>query len=264
MNTVINEASVRRATLKGEPTEVCGLPFYGLQVSQYEEWQTIKSVLLRRQTTLPVFCLALPFIDAMFALEVRAIEETGQAVGLMNVIMNGMAMALKMPASSVRDKLIRLNVANGDLKGFFIAEQAGFDSAFVPKAAFHSIRQVIAWQQGDELPDESLNDDLLETEKDLAARNALNLKLSFEDLLASVALNLHMRIADIDNMSILEFETMRRAIDRDKRHMICAIAEGSGTRWTSGNPCPSWVYDKESKESGALVAASKFSGMAQK
>jgi hypothetical protein len=112
--------------------------------------------------------------------------------------------------------------------------------------------------------EKNMNNELLEDEKFIAQRLAGDLAFSLDDLLASVALNMHCRIRDMYGMSILEFEMARRAIDRGKKHLICGIAENSGTKWKGGNPYPSWCYDRKKAESATLTHISKYEGIAQK
>lgn len=262
--TAETREEVRRATLRDIPIELCGLEFYGFTVERYEEWQSLKSVLLMRQTKLPVLFLGMPFIDALFATDIQTLETESKLAGYMSAILYVMAMALRLPDDSVKNQQIRVVTNKSELKGFYVAYQGERQDVFIPKEMFPQIRQTIAWQNGDDVPDESLNDDLLETEKDIMAANAGNLQFDFEDMIASVALNAKVRIKDIYAMSILEFETMRHAIDRDKRYMLCGAAEANGASWKGGNPCPSWCFDKAKKGSAALVSADKFSGIQQK
>lgn len=262
-NSALTQPSVKRATLKGEPTALNGMLFYGLTMDQYEEWQSDKSVLLARQSTLPVFCLTMPFIDALFALDLASVEQNHELAGVMNHILHVLGMALRMPPDCVKNRQLGLVTHQMELKGFFVNPD-GLQQQFIPKELFPQIRQIIAWQQGEDVPDESLNDELLEDEKWIAQRNGANLDFSFDSLLASVALNTHMKIKDVYGMTILEFEMMRRAIDRDKKYTICGIAENSGTKWKGGNPYPSWCFDRKKAESGTLTHVSRFEGIAQK
>ena len=261
--SAMTQETVKRATLQNKPIEVMGLPFYGITMDRYEEWQSDKSVLLARQSTLPVFCLTMPFIDALFTLDLAALEETSKLAGTMGHILRVMALSLRLPEDSVKNRQIALVTHNMELKGFSVMMPDGMQQ-FIPKEQFPQIRQIIAWQQGEDVPDESLNDELLEDEKWIAQRNAANLELDFDSLLSSVSLNARLRIADIYGMSILEFEMLRRAIDRDKRYMICGIAENNGTKWKGGNPCPSWCYDRKQADSSTLTHVSKFEGIAQR
>lgn len=262
--SALTQENVKRAVLKDEPIILNGLRFYALTLDRYEEWQDVKSVLLARQSTFPVTFITLPFIDALFLMDLQALEETGKLAGIMYKILYVIAAALRMPEDSVETQQIRLVTHKTELKGFYVAHQDESQDIFIPKELFPQIRQLIAWQQGEEVPDESLNDELLEDEKFIAQRLAGDLAFSLDDLLASVALNMHCRIRDMYGMSILEFEMARRAIDRGKKHLICGIAENSGTKWKGGNPYPSWCYDRKKAESATLTHISKYEGIAQK
>lgn len=264
IKTAITQANVQRAVLKNEPFEAFGLRFYGFRVTEYEEWQNCKSVWLLRQSTLPVSYIMMPFLDALFSIDKESIEQYGKPAGTMYAIMQTIATALRLPEQSIEARIISVVAHEGELKGFFVAQQDDASGIFLAKENFPEIRNIIAWQNGEEVPDESLNDDLLEEEKIIAEMTAGKLEFSMNDLMASVALNMGIRIPHVLDMSILEFETMRRAIDRDKKHMICATAESSGTTWKGGNPFPSWAFDKKKEGSSALTHISKFEGIAQK
>lgn len=264
IKTAITKANVQRAVLKNEPFEAYGLRFYGFRVTEYEEWQNCKSVWLLRQSTLPVSYIMMPFLDALFSIDKEYIEKNGKPAGTMYAIMETIAMAVRLPEDAVESRLISVVAHDGELKGFFIADMNGGPSVFLRKEDFGDIRNIIAWQQDEEVPDESLNDDLLEEERVIAEMSAGKLEFSMNDLMASVALNMNIRVQHVLDMSILEFEIMRRAIDRNKKHMVCATAESNGTTWKGGNPYPSWAYDRKKEGSAALTHISKFEGIAQK
>lgn len=262
-NSALTQSAVKHSTLCGKPIEINGLLFYGITMERYEEWQSDKSVLLARQSTLPVFCLTVPFIDALFMLDMESLKETSRLAGTMYRILHVLMLALRMPENSVETKQISIVTNHMELKGFTVVDDGGMQH-FIPKEAFPQIRKVIAWQQGEDIPDESLNDELLEDERFLAQRNAGNLDFDLDSLMASVALNANMRIKDAYELSILEFEMLRRAIDRDKKYTICGIAENSGTKWKGGNPYPSWCFDRKKADSTTLTHVSKFEGIAQR
>ena len=264
IKTAITKANVQRSVLKNEPFEAFGCRFYGLRVTDYEEWQNCKSVWLLRQSTLPVSYIMMPFLDALFSIDKESIERSGTPAGTMYAIMQTIANSLRLPEGSVESRMISVVAHEGDLKGFFVTHQDADQGIFLPKEDFPDIRNIIAWQQGEEVPDESLNDDLLEEERIIAEMSAGKLEFNMNDLMASVALNMHIRIQNVLDMSIPEFETMRVAIDRDKKHMICATAESAGTTWKGGNPYPSWSFNRKKEGSAALTHISKFEGIAQK
>lgn len=262
--STLTQAGVKRAVLRGEAVTVNGLQFYGLTMDQYEDWQRDKGVLLTRQSTLPVAFITMPFLDALFALEMESLEKTGKLAGIVYSILHVLAMAMRLPENSVESQFIRPVTHQRELKGFYVEQQGDMQNVFIPKETFPQIRQVIAWQQGEEVPDESLNDELLEDEKWIAQRNAGDLDFDLDAMMASVALGARMHLKDAYALSILEFEMLRRAIDREKKYMLCGIAETSGTKWKGGNPHPSWCFDRKKAESGTLTHVSKFEGIAQR
>lgn len=258
MSKAVTKESVQAATLNGEATFVGEFALYGLPMRQIEEWAGCKSVLTLRQSTLPVFCISKPFLDALFALDMESIQNTGKPAGWLFRVLTAIALALRMEpdAASKRDIEIVPDESGTKITGIRVKRNG--EEKIISKGQFARIRQIILWQQGEDLPDESLNDELLEAERDIAQQGAPHLLYSLNDLKASVAYELNMRMKDIQEFSILEFETMRRAIDRGKKHMICAIAEGNGAKWKGGNPHPSWCYDREMTQSGALIAPGDF------
>ena len=98
-----------------------------------------------------------------------------------------------------------------------------------------------------------------ETEELLSQRSNVPLVYSLTDLKASVALACGSRIKDINEWPILEFETMRRAIDRNKKYLICGIGSTNGCSWDGGNPYPSWCFDRNNdNRTTALISQARF------
>lgn len=258
MAKAVDEAAVHSKVLDDKPIELYGLKLWGIPMRQYEEWAACKNVWLTRQSTFPVSYISMPFLDAIFAIDTDAVKTTGKPQGLLYMIMYTIGMSMRLGEDCVRDGDIYLDFNEDEtaLKAI-VVQQDGTEVRITP-SQFKRLRQVIAWAQGDKLPDEALNDDLLETERFLSERNAPSLNYSLLDMKASVALACGVRIRDVSEWTILEFETMRRAIDRSKQHMICALGENEGCKWESGNPAPSWCFDKIFKGSRALIAQSQF------
>ena len=260
MSNAVNETAVHRAVLRGKPIELYGLTMWGLPMRQYEEWAKCKNVWLSRQSTFPVFCVSLPFLDAMFALDIDAVSRTGQPEGWLYNIMYALGMALRLDEDCVKEQKIHI-VADeeaGVLNCLRVHLPNG-EVVDITSGQFNKIRKVVAWANGDKLPDETLNDDLLETENFLNSKDAPPLDYNMIDLEASVALACGKQIRDVEEWSILEFETMRRAIDRNNRYWICGIGATNGCKWDGGNPTPSWCFDKSIEgKTSALVSMKRF------
>ena len=259
MGKAVTETAARAAVLKGESIELYGLKLRGIPMGRYEEWAACKNVWLARQSTFPVFCVAYPFLEALWALDMDAIEKVGKPVGFLFRAMQGIGLALGFDGDCVRDSNISASIdeQTRKLNGIVVHEKGREDVVITPQM-FDEFRKIVAWMQGDEVPDESLNDELLETEKDLASRNAPNLRYDLLDMEASVAAVYGMRIKDVMEWTILEFEYARKAIDRQKKHLIFGIGETNGCKWDSGNPCPSWCFDRDRTGTSALVSQADF------
>ena len=108
MGKAVDETAVHRIVLSGKPIEQYGLSMYGLPMRQYEEWAKCKNVWLARQSTFPVFCVSLPFLDAIFALDMDAIERTGQPEGWLYNIMYCLGLSLRLGDDCVREQKIHI------------------------------------------------------------------------------------------------------------------------------------------------------------
>lgn len=261
---VPNKAETAQCVLRDEPIHVCGLDLYALPMSAYLDWLKCKSFLLARQAKFPVSCISMSYLEAVFTLDVECLKANGRMQGWIYSILQLLALSLRMERDSVNTGkvTIKTDETGERLRSILIKRQGMPDAEITPKE-FAQLRKTIAWMQGEDLPDESLNDELLDTERELNERNSAKLQYDLMSLKASVAYACGVRMRDIDTWSILEFEEMRKAIDRGKQHLLCAIASTQGAKWEKGNPAPSWCYDRIAKESSALVSAKKFEGTMQ-
>lgn len=220
-----------------EPTEVNGIPLYPIRMERYMEWLDCKRALTVRQKTLPAAYAILPYLSALYAMDF----DTKGATGFMAQTVRLLAMATQQPVETFE---IRCDSADMRKLTAIVCQSPALTFRIEP-SQFAKFRIALAQQNGADLPDEAQNPELVEAENDIAEQNNVPLKADVNDLLASVAYQCHVRLRDIAEWSIREFEAMRRAIDRDKRFALCAQAEAAGAKYKSGNPCPSWCFDRE-------------------
>ena len=260
MSEAVTKNEAHRAALEGKPIEIYGLKLWGINMRQYEEWAKCKNVWMARQSAFPVFCISMPFLEALLALDMKAMDMAGQPAGYTHKILYGLALSLRLDANCLSDRSITIAIdeERKKLKAILVRNPNGDGTIEITPQKFNEIRKIVAWMQGDELPDESMNDELLETASDLAERNAPNLNYDLTDMIASVAAEYRTRINDVLDWTILEFETARRAIDRKLKYLVCGIGATNGCKWDGGNPYPSWCFDKENEGTSALLAASQF------
>lgn len=252
------KANAQKAALSGKPIFKNGLFLWAIPMSGYEEWAQYKSVWTTRQSKFPVSCISLPFLEALFEMDMDAIDRTGKPAGLIYNIMYVLGMALRFGSNCVSNGTIYLKADEEKRKFRAIGVKAPTGEVEITAETFNGIRQTVLWMNGEEMPDESENDELLETEQYLNEQNAPTLKYDLLDLEAAVGLAYGARLKDVMDWSVLEFETCRRAIQRDKKHLICGIGETNGCKWEGGNPYPSWCFDRNQATSAALIAQNKF------
>lgn len=122
---------------------------------------------------------------------------------------------------------------------------------------FVQLREILAAQNEVELPDETLNAELVQAERDLAAKSSLNLVPDSEALIYSVSVKTQIPVEDIFQWTVRRFVLTERAIDRITGHLVAALSEAAGAKYKNGNPWPSWKYDRD-KHSSALVSLAEL------
>ena len=124
---------------------------------------------------------------------------------------------------------------------------------------FAALRRQIAEQNHVELPNEQANLEILQSEQDLAEMNSLGLSPDFQSLFFSVATACHFTTQQMLDMTIYEFEERYKAINRIENHRIYEQAGMSGmVTFKSGNPYPSWCFDKKDDGLHGAVPLAQF------
>lgn len=234
-----------------ESKVVNGIEFFPIQMAHYSDWLTHKRALTLRQSTLPAALAVMPYLSALYAID--AAMNTAFLYDTIKL----MSLATRRPM-----ECFQLHVTNEDRPKFaFVLFRDGDISSKIGPQEYNIIRKVLAEQNGEKLPDEGDNLELVEAEADIisaAAEN--NLDFDVNKLISSVSYQYRIRKQDLAVWSVREFEEARRTIERDKAHLVCAIAEKIPFfKWSKGNPCPSWCFDKARDGSIALESMSDFS-----
>lgn len=233
-----------------ESKVVQGLEIHPIQMAFYSEWLAFKRALTLRQSTLPAAFAIMPYLSALHAMDcayhTSFIYDTIQLL----------AIAVRRPPQCFQCYALQSDVS----KLSHILFNDGENVVKITPQNYPAIRAAIAEQNGEELPDEGDNVELIEAENDiLSANSSYQLDMDINKLIASVAYQYRKQKKELATWSIREFEEARRTIERDKNHMICAIAEKIPMfKWTKGNPCPSWCFDKLRNGSVALESMGAF------
>lgn len=225
--------------MAGESLTCCGLTLHPVTVRQMMEYDACKSALLIRQATLPASYMTLPYLNALFALD----ADRGKEPVLFAGVIQALCLATRQPASCFgiyREK----NNPNRLSKLLFSPDGGSTVVDFTP-SVFAQVRKTIVEMNGDELPDESENPELVAAENDLAQMQKSGLEYNPQTMIESVACSMGLRVKDVLDWTVYEFRKALEAKSRMLRYVICGIGEQAGfVKWKHGNPCPSWYLNK--------------------
>lgn len=242
---------------KGTPIQWNGLTLFPILVKDMDLFLIAKMGLTASQQTLPGKYVIMRYLEALYALDydVRNSGQTGG--GLFNCILLFLKLSLRLEVIKGPDgleylpikyrldmdnprKLIALEVKQGDVK------------AEITPQDFNQLREILAAQNDVELPDETLNPELVQAERDLAEKGTLDLEVDSESLIYSVSVKTNTPVEEIMGWTIRRFRRTEQAVDRITGHLVAALTEASGAKYKNGNPYPSWKYSKKSNSSGVV------------
>lgn len=240
------------ACLAGESVNCCGIELFPLTMREYDDYESCKRALLIRQATLPVAYMAMPYLQALFALDADS-EGKMHAFGMM------LRLLCLVTRRRPDDFMLMVDKNNPKrLKRVIFA--AGSVPVELSPGIFAQVRQTIAAMHGDEIPDESENPELVAAETALQSSNAPPLEYSTQTMLVSVAAAMNKRPKELLDWTIFEFKQVLAAKTRLIRHTICGIGEQSGNvKWQHGNPYPCWYLERK-REMQAVQALEQFTG----
>ena len=246
---------------KGEPIDFKGLRIHPVTMDNYELFLDCSRVWTFRQSTMDFEYLKLSFIEAMWALEVDLKNKTGNSAGLFARLLLLLKISLRLDGEDGEiSKMVFVDSKDERKFMFLRLSQGGHDVDVDAKMFDNELRPLIAEMNGLVLPNESENPDIVEAERDLNEKRVIDIDTNTDTLIQSVAYQSHVRERDIYDWTVREFENRRRAIDRSRENLICAIAGTSGfIKFNNGNPVPSWCFDKAKGLSQGLRPISEMS-----
>lgn len=241
----------KQAAILGEPINFKGLNVYPMVVGQYKLWQACESALMLRLSALPAVYASKPYAQALFAMS-RAQTLNDHYKTMWVRFMWAFCLSLKIQP----DKHLTLVHDKSDptaLKAVVVIQNER--TVRLEISELGELRRIMAELNGRELPDEADNMELVEAEEAVLSASSLNLKLTHEDLLAAVARDQRIRIKDLMQWTIFEFELIRSALERERRFTVCGMGEMSGNvKWPNGNPYPSLFFDRVRGNAGIVNA----------
>lgn len=263
MSETLTKQERKARIRRGQPIEALGLQFYPITMTDYEEFLECRGVLALRMTSLAKQSfeyITMPFLSALWAVDYDTARATGKPVGMTERIVRLLCLSLRLGYDE-QNKLYDVYCERSTPRILHHIEvtQDGKTVQINPVDFTTTVRPLIAEQNGIELPDESQNPDILQTERIMQEERESKVKSDLSTLIASVASASHVRQRDIDDWTVLEFETQRQALDRRINYMVYTQAEMSGmVKFPRGNPYPSWIFDRAETLTDALITVDEM------
>lgn len=252
---------IKKCAESGEGYRFDDIMLYPVTVRDYAMFYACSSALTLRMSMLPVKYAVMSYAEAIFsmALDQEIIERHDEYCTCFAKFMHLLAMSMHVTVDAF-ELIVDANDRN-KLKAIVVKQETselGEDLVRLETGKLGQIRKIIATLNGKDLPDEADNTELIEAEDAIHAIGVTSLKADLSDLKASVAAYYKVRIRELNDWTIYEFEKARSAIERMTRCVICGIGESGGmVKWEKGNPFPSLFFDRE-RENDALIDMADF------
>lgn len=215
-------------TILGKPEEWNGLTVYPILMKDYPLFLAAKESITAVQQGWPFPWSTVPYLEGLIGM------------GLLPRLCAMLKLALRLPEGDMLPIYPRME---GEKVTSLIVFQGERQAEITPKN-FGSLRELVARQNGLELPDERANLELVEARQALSS-GGVPLKADLEDLICSVALKSFHSPDTILNWPVRRFQRMERAIDRSEGHRMASVSLAAGGKFKGGNPYPSWKFDRE-------------------
>lgn len=256
---------IKKSIRRHEPVEAEGLTLYPILTGDWEEFQTAKPAIEFMHQSLPVALVGMPLLSALYRLDIEALIETGEVVGLYQRTLQFLALSLRLGTGMKMRERLRLFRTVVDPKDpaklLYISFWAnGNEECRITPVMYSRLRYILAAQNGLKIPSENANPELVQAQRDMAEANGPELDYDFDTLRTALAAFSHCDEAELDAWPVKKFLDRYAAWERVLRYLLCGIAEAQGGKWKGGNPYPSAFYDRLESGSDALMPIGEFAG----
>lgn len=269
MSETLTKRERKARIRKGLPIEALGLQFFPITMADYEEFLECKSVLAIRMTSLAktnIEYLSMPFLSALWAMELDTVRAMGKAIGFFERTIRMLYLSLRLEYDTQK-VFSHIYCDENNPRNLLCVEVEQTDGkpVKISPAEFTTIvRPLIAEQNGIDLPNESENPDIVQTEQQMQQQGESKIKFDIETMIASVASASNIRQSELDEWTVKEFEIQKQALDRRMNYQIYTQAEMSGmVKFQKGNPYPSWCFDRADTLTSALITVDEMQGKYQ-
>lgn len=221
------------------PIAYKGLLFKPLPVKRFALYQNAKAAMELLLSSLPIRYVRFSWIQALDALD-READEMQMRPGYLSSILLLLNEALELHAVQNPQALMIARDKDGKLASI-IVQQSGTPIVLNPQE-MNAVREILAAQNGYEIPDENWNPELVRAQQYLREQRSQGGGGSLEDAVCALAAATGFRVKEIWNWPVREYLGEQEAVDRRLRFQIYTAAELSGqVKFKRGNPYPTWI-----------------------
>lgn len=227
------------------PVTYEGLRFKPLSVKHFALYQNAKPAMELLLSSLPVRYARLSWMTALDEMDREAARENLRT-GYVASILLLLDAALQLNAAKNPRALMVARTKEGKLSALVVQQEQGTPTALTEKH-FKSVREILAAQNGYEIPDENWNPELVRAQQYLRGQRSSGAGGSLEDAVYALAAATGFRAGEIWNWPIREYLGVQSAVDRRLRFQLYTEAELTGkVKFKGGNPCPTWISPSRS------------------
>ena len=224
------------------PIAYQGLMFYPLAVKRFALYQGAKAAMELMLSSLPPKYARYSWAQALDMLDRDAIAQNQIQTGYLSCFLLLLATALRLDMTPDAPSIFVARDKDGIFGGVIVRQDGGSPTALQLRD-MDTVRQILAAQNGYEIPDENWNPELVRAQQYLREQGGRSIGGTLEDAVYALAAATGNRAGDIWEWPIQEFLLTQSAVDRRLRFQIFAEAELSGRiKFKHGNPYPTWIY----------------------
>lgn len=256
---------IKKQIAKYAPVSVDDLTLYPILVENYSEFDYASPAIEFLQQSLPVRLMSEPLLSAYWQLDYEARSNNEEPVGLFYRAVLFLALAMRIDLAGEIERLIDALSVETDpndlskLKAIHLNDNDGNSHRITP-VMFQRLRPILAAQNGIQLLSDSANPELVEAEMIIASQSGLDLEVSTEELIISVATLSSVDEAEVFSWPIKKLNDRKAAYEKVLNYIVCSIGEAQGASWKGGNPYPNPWFKRKKNSSPALMNLNDFAG----
>lgn len=258
-------ASIQSKIRRYAPVDIDGVTLYPVTVDEYDAFNQARPAIEFVQQSLPVAYVSMPLLQAFYSIDMESLSDAKLPSGLFARAILFLALALRLGRGDSTENRLRrfkVRVSPNDVKrlvaiSFDIDGEERYD---ITPVKFQRWLPILAAQNGIALADATDNPALLKAEEVIQAKKGVDVDVSLEAAVSSVALFSGVDDESIYDWPILKLTHRRQALQRAMDYMICGIGEAQGAKWKHGNPVPSPFFPRKKEGSVAAIPMSEFAG----